>query len=118
MAFPTSVDPQASIPPIGVGLFSRSVAHKYPMTKWESLGNASREMLLHEIEDMYWKGVHSEMMNAIRTLREWYQIEHETENIAKGRAEVVYEAETLRKFVHQVTSTGRKIADMSTRKSL
>ena len=111
------MDPQTSIPPIAAWA-SPGVELKKPTTEWKSLGNASWGMLLRAIEDMYWKGVNSEMMNAIRTLREWYQIEHETETIPKGRAEAVYEVETLRKFVHQVTLTGRKIADMSKRKSL
>lgn len=87
-----------------------SCKHGDSMRKWKTLKESSAEILCGEMESLYWDGATREMMNAVRTLHDWFYQDKETTAAFLDRNQDDPDGfEVARKFLEQVTSPGEAL---------
>lgn len=81
-----------------------------PSSKWKTLKESSAEILCDEMESLYWDGATREMINAVRTLHDWFNEDKETTATFLDRNQDDPDGfEVARKFLEQVTSPGQAL---------
>lgn len=79
-------------------------------SKWKFLKESSAEILCDEMESLYWDAATREMMNAVRTLHDWFNEDKETTATFLNRNQDDPDSfEVARKFLEQVTSPGQAL---------
>lgn len=81
-----------------------------PSSKWKTLKESSAEILCDEMESLYWGGATREIMNAVRTLHDWFNEDKETTATFLDQNQNHPDGfEVARNFLEQVTSPGQAL---------
>lgn len=81
-----------------------------PSSKWKALKESSAEILCDEMESLYWDGVTREMINAVRTLHDWFNEDKGITSTFLDRNQDDPDGfDVARKFLEQVTSPGQAL---------
>jgi hypothetical protein len=75
--------------------------------EWHEVGSANHEMLITKLQHMYWLGVRRELMEIVRTLKEWRDDELKDVALDDEKDHKIYGFDT---FIDQVSEVSRGFA--------